>query len=237
MHISWVFQVLKTTTKWKKLTTWWSWVLSSQNCWHLRIDNDLPVTSPSTSQIICGGADDRSCNSSLTLTLKMLCWNFSRSWGLGDMSRLSLSPWPCNKPFTAPNDSICLASLCVKHAHLHLVTTPYHLCHWGPSTAAKARNNSKKLKGKVGLGWGGGQERGPCHWPSTSNPRSYWWPWSQVALASSSLKQSLGSLTREWSQATAMSTGSQPLTTRQVASDKAPACLLSRNKFQQRKEK
>ena len=154
--------MLKTTTKWKKLTTWWSWAHSSQNCWHLRINNDLPVTSPSTNQIICGGADLIPCDSSLALTLKMLCWNFSRSWGLGDMNHLSLSPWPCNKPFTATNDSSCLASLCVKHTNLHLVTTPYHLHHWGPTTAAKARNNSRKHKGKAGLGEAVGRREVPA---------------------------------------------------------------------------
>ena len=57
MHISWVvLQMLKTTTKGKKLTTWWPWAWSPQTYWCLRIDNVKPCDTilllPSTNQRI-----------------------------------------------------------------------------------------------------------------------------------------------------------------------------------------
>lgn len=42
-HISWVvFQILKSTTTWKKLSAWWSWPHSPQTYWSLRINNVYP---------------------------------------------------------------------------------------------------------------------------------------------------------------------------------------------------
>ena len=38
-HFLSCFSDNKTTTKWKKLATWWSWTHSSQTFWSLRIDN------------------------------------------------------------------------------------------------------------------------------------------------------------------------------------------------------
>ena len=49
-----LFYRCETTTKWKKLTTWWPWAYRPQTYWHLRIDVlaslTSPVSSPSTSQ-------------------------------------------------------------------------------------------------------------------------------------------------------------------------------------------
>ena len=39
--LSW-FTDAKTTTKWKKLATWWPWALSPQTYWRLRIDSVNP---------------------------------------------------------------------------------------------------------------------------------------------------------------------------------------------------
>jgi len=53
-HLSWVFQMLETTTKWKELATWWSWAHGPQIYWCLRIDEvSHPVTSPWTNQKMC----------------------------------------------------------------------------------------------------------------------------------------------------------------------------------------
>ena len=56
------FTDAKTTTKWEKLTTWWSWAHRPQTYQGLRIDNVIPAPA-------------------LTWPLKMLCWNPSESLG------------------------------------------------------------------------------------------------------------------------------------------------------------
>ena len=79
------FSDAKTTIKWKKLTTWRSWALSSQTFGYLRINNvNCPVTSPLTNQRIVHKLITHPWCPSLTWPLKMLSWTLSKSsefWG------------------------------------------------------------------------------------------------------------------------------------------------------------
>ena len=43
-------------------------------------------------------------------------------WKLFEHEPPVLLAWTCNKPFSAPNSDVCLASLCVGHTNLCLVT-------------------------------------------------------------------------------------------------------------------
>lgn len=82
LHISWVFQMLK-TTKWKKLTTRWSLSNSPQTSWHLRIDTvNHAATSPSTNKRIMHELTSDPGMPFLTWPLKALCWNPSGSSGV-----------------------------------------------------------------------------------------------------------------------------------------------------------
>ena len=78
------FSDAKTTTKWKKLTTWRSWALSPQTFGHLTINNvNCLVTSPSTRELCMSWSHAWQCPS-LTWPLKMLSWSLSKSseiWG------------------------------------------------------------------------------------------------------------------------------------------------------------
>ena len=98
MHISWLFQMLKTTTKWKKLTTWWSWAHSPQTFWHLRIDVNHPAISTSTRELCTSWSHILGCLS-FTWPLKMLCQNFSGSSGSFEHEP-SLLAQPWNKCFS-----------------------------------------------------------------------------------------------------------------------------------------
>jgi len=76
------FQMLK-TTKWKKLTTWWSWASSPQTSWHLRIDTvNHAATSPSTNKRIMHELISDPGMPFVTWPLKALCWNPSGSSGV-----------------------------------------------------------------------------------------------------------------------------------------------------------
>ena len=62
LSLSWVFQLLKAPTKWKKVISWWSWSCCPQTYWHLRIDDvkddalqadSLPAEPPGKPQETC----------------------------------------------------------------------------------------------------------------------------------------------------------------------------------------
>lgn len=89
---SWVFTDTKPLTKWKKLTTCWLWVHSTQTSWRLRLDHvnpwHCPVTSSSTNQRITHELIMHPETPSLTLLSKALPWKPV----LGSLSFLSRSP-------------------------------------------------------------------------------------------------------------------------------------------------
>jgi len=99
-HFLSCFSDNKSTTKWKKLTTWWSWTHSSQTFWSLKIDNStlcdttlLPHHQPNRE--LCTSWSHTLGHPSITLPLKMSCWNPSRSSGV-----LRTSYWiPCLAPY------------------------------------------------------------------------------------------------------------------------------------------
>ena len=69
------FQMLKTATKWKKLTTWWSCAWSHQTFWCLRTDKvNCPVISTSTREL-CTSWSHTQGHPSFTWPSRMLCWN------------------------------------------------------------------------------------------------------------------------------------------------------------------
>ena len=103
--------MLKATTKWKKLTTWWA--PSPQTYWHLRIANVNPCDTallPHHQPIrkLCRSWSQTLGHPSLTWPLKMPCWNPSGSSGLFE-----------HEP---PTILVCLASLGIRHMHFHSVT-------------------------------------------------------------------------------------------------------------------
>ena len=111
--------MLKTTTKWKKLNTWWSWAHNPQTFWRLRINNvNCSVTTPSNNQ--------RTVHEQITypvMLLPPLAFKnaFLKSFGefgvLRGMSHPFLLAWPCNKLFSAPNSNVLLFGLTVHQAH------------------------------------------------------------------------------------------------------------------------
>ena len=92
-HISWVFRCQKTTTKWKKLTTWQSWAHSPQIFWHLKIDHHQPIRELCTS-----GSHILGCPS-LTWPLKRFCWNLSRNSGFFWAQVVSSPCWALQQNF------------------------------------------------------------------------------------------------------------------------------------------
>lgn len=52
------FSDTKTSTKWQKLTTWWSWARVAQTCWRLRIDNVNPWATALSSRHQPAGEGD-----------------------------------------------------------------------------------------------------------------------------------------------------------------------------------
>ena len=93
MHISWLFQRLKTTTKWKKLTTWWPWAHSPQTFWQLRIDANHPAISTSNREL-CTSWSHILGRPSLTWPSNMPCQNFSGSSGCFEHEPSILAqPW------------------------------------------------------------------------------------------------------------------------------------------------
>lgn len=52
------FSDTKTSTKWQKLTTWWSWARVAQTCWRLRIDNVNPCATALSSRHQPAGEGD-----------------------------------------------------------------------------------------------------------------------------------------------------------------------------------
>ena len=121
--------MLETTTKWENLTIRWPWAQSLQTHWCLGIAN---VNLRDTALLSHRQPIRKSCTSrshtlgcpSLTLPLKMLWWNPSGSSDFLEHESLVLLARPCNRPFSAPNSDVscCLASLCVRHTNLCLVT-------------------------------------------------------------------------------------------------------------------
>ena len=88
------FTDAKTPTKWKKLTTWWPWACSPQTYWCLRIDNVNPCYLTISQSESCARADHLPWDSSsLTLPLKMLCWDPLGSLGFLSINRLGLLVW------------------------------------------------------------------------------------------------------------------------------------------------
>ena len=115
----------KTTTKRKKLTTWWPWAHRPQTYWSMRTDKVNPCNTallPYHQPIreLCTSWSKNLRLPSLTLSLKMLPWNPSGSSGLLSMNHLFSLYGPCNKPFSALNSDVlvCLASLCAGHMNL-----------------------------------------------------------------------------------------------------------------------
>ena len=99
----------KTTTKWKKLTTW-LWAHNPETYWHLRTDNDncydttlLPHHQPSKE--LCMNWSHAlwhplpAPSSPTTWPLKMLSWNHSRSSEFPGHKSPILLAWPCNNLF------------------------------------------------------------------------------------------------------------------------------------------
>ena len=97
MHISWVFQMLKTATKWKKLTTWLSWV-------------QVPIAQE---LITYFGTPP------LNFAFKIaFCWNISRSSEFFILSFFEhlwpiLLEWHCNKTFSALSSDIWVWPICL----------------------------------------------------------------------------------------------------------------------------
>ena len=79
-----------------------------------------PVTSPPTNQ--------KKATQPAALTPSFASKNFSpkpiREFGFFEHDPPILLAWPCNKPSSAPNVQVCLASLCLRHTNLCLVTEP-----------------------------------------------------------------------------------------------------------------
>ena len=115
MHISWIFQMLKTTTKGKKLTTCWSWARSPQTFWSLRLIMLTPGTPPCYLTINqsenCAAADHRPLDAPPSLAFKNALLKPLREFGMF-WTRATHSR-PFDKPFSAQNSdvSVCLASL------------------------------------------------------------------------------------------------------------------------------
>ena len=85
-----------------------------------RVLEHHPVTSPPTNQ--------KKFTHPAALTPNFAYKNFSpktiREFGVFEHKPPVLLAWPCNKPFPVPNSetSVYLASLCLGHTNLHLVT-------------------------------------------------------------------------------------------------------------------
>ena len=119
--------MLKTTTKWKKLTTWWSWACSPQTYWCLRIDNvNRPVTSTSTNQRIVHVLITYPATPLPYLAFKNALLKPFSGLGFWGAWATCLLAWSYNKPFSAPNSdiSVLFGLTCVTHTNLRSVTYP-----------------------------------------------------------------------------------------------------------------
>ena len=110
--------MLKTTTKWKKLTTWWSWACSPQTLWCLTTDHHQPIRE------LCirpSHTLDAPPSPGLYKCFAETLWGV---WGFFENEPPVLLSWPYKKTFSAPNSNVlvCSASSYIGHTNLHSVT-------------------------------------------------------------------------------------------------------------------